>query len=515
MKHTIAIRLLTALLAGMLTISALACGKANVDQGNDSTTPSAEVTATEPEGSTTTEVTEVTTLYPDDLPEDLSYNGEIITFLYREEIAGEFYTEGIAGEIVNDAIYDSILSVEERFGIDIQAVLRKGHTTDVRAEYMDHIENLVMSGEDTYDWVDMMIGNATVRAQTGSYLNLLELKNLDLSKPWYIPDMEETVSVSDRLFFVSGDASLGYLKSAFCIYYNQKLGESYGVEDLNATVKAGKWTVEKVTQLATQTAKDLNGDGLLDLEDQLGFVVHDSNHPRGFVASTGIQLFTKNADGTHTFTFGSDRDHTVCTALSALKTATPGSFFFKGTNANVSQVADYQNISSMFTGDKIFMISAEMDDVVSCGYHAMDSAYGVLPYPKYDEAQESYYTSSRSTHNAFLMPVTCADPEMAAAVLEALSASNYQNVLPSYYEVVLKTKYATDSETSEIFDIIHDSMILDFGYTYDNALSNPVAVYTGVLNNIDSFASSVKAKAEVINKKYTQMLETIEAKCVN
>ena len=143
----------------------------------------------------------------------------------------------------------------------------------------------------------------------------------------------------------------------------------------------------------------------------------------------------------------------------------------------------------------------------------MEDSYGVLPYPKYDEAQENYYTSSRSTHNAFLMPVTCPEPEMAAAVLEALSASNYTKVLPNYFELALKTKYSADSETSEIFDIIHDSMVLDFGYTYDNAVGNPVGVFNNVLNNINAFSSTVKAQARMIDKLYAKMVETIESKC--
>ena len=504
-------RILALALAGLMTVTALACGKSG-DDTHDATT-TASTTATTDATTASTETTAATTKYIDDLPEDLTYEGKKVSFLYREEIAGEFWSENINGDIANDAIYDSIMEVEERFGVDIQATLRKGHTTNVRTEYMDHIDNQILAGEPAYDWVDQMIGKAPTRMQTGNFVNLLNLQNLDLSKPWYIPNMEETVSIAGRLFFVSGDASLGYLKSAFCIYVNQKLAENYGAGDLNALVKEGKWTVEKVAQLATQASQDLDSNGLFDLNDQLGFVSHDSNHPRGFIASTGITLFNKNEDGSHSYAFGTDRDHTICTALSTLKMSTPGSYFFNGTNANTNQIADYQKISSMFIGGQIMMISAEMDDVIACGYHEMEDAYGVLPYPKYDEAQENYYTSSRSTHNAFLMPISCPNPEMAAAVLEALSASNYTKVLPNYFELALKTKYSADSETSEIFDIIHDSMILDFGYTYDNAVGNPVAVFNNVLNNINSFSSTVKAQARMIDKLYTKMVETIESKC--
>lgn len=519
MKHQTATRLSALLLAGILMLSALACGKTQQDDPTGETTTaadtsvSADVTTTPPADTSATETTVATTKYIDDLPEDLTYEGKTVTFLYREEIQQEFWSDAMTGDVAGDAIYESILEVEERFGIDIQTVFRKGHIVNVRNEYMEHIDNQILAGDSTYDWVDLMIGNAPNRMSSGNFVNLLNLESIDFSKPWYIPNMVETVSILDRLYFVSGDSSLGYLKCAFCIYYNKDLGDRYGIEDLNAVVKSGKWTVEKVMQIASQACTDLNSDGKYNLDDQLGYVNHDNNHPRGFIASTGMQLFVKNTDGSHELVFGSDRDHSVCTALSKLQNETVGAYYTNVSNASATTGALYNEISSLFCSDRIFMISAEMGDVVDCGYHAMESTYGVLPFPKYDEAQESYYTSSRNTHNAFLMPVTCEDPEMAAAIMEALSAVKYQKVLPAFYEVVLKTKYSADSETAEIFDIIHDTMVLDFGYTYDNALNNPVAIYTNILKNVNNFASEIKAKSRVIEKVYDTYVEKIKTKC--
>ena len=456
--HTIK-RLFALMLAGLMLLTAFACGKSTEESTSAVTTTATTVdiaqgTTAPSEGTeTTVTTTEATTQYLDDLPEDLRYDGKTVTFLYREEIKSEFWAENYTGEVANDAIYKSISAVEERFGVNIEALFLKGHTTDVRTSYMDHIDNQILGGDCTYDWVDLMIGNAPVRMIQGNYINLLNLENLDLSKPWYIPNMEETVAVLDRLFFVSGDSSLGYLKCAFCIYYNKDLGEKYGVENLNEVVKSGKWTIEKVRQLATQTSTDLNGDGVLAIEDQLGFVNHDNNHRCGFVGSTNMQFFTPQEDGSHKFTFGTGRDHSVCTAISDLYYSTPGALLPNSSNASQSLLPLYNQISDYFRSDRIFMITAEMGDVVDCDFHSMSSTYSVLPYPKYDEEQENYYTTSRNTHNAFLMPNTCKDPEMAAAVLDALSAVKYQNALPAFYEVVLKTKYSADSETAETLQV--------------------------------------------------------------
>ena len=152
MKFTHMTRTLATLLALLMLCTAIGCGKAEPAEGTSQTTTAATEATAE-----STAATEATTRYPDDLPEDLSYNGQTVTFLYREEIAGEFYAESVNGDIVNDAIHESMLSVEERFGIDIQVMTRKGHTTDVRTEYLDHVDNQILAGDDTYDWVDMMM----------------------------------------------------------------------------------------------------------------------------------------------------------------------------------------------------------------------------------------------------------------------------------------------------------------------------------------------------------------------
>lgn len=507
-------RITAALLSFLMLCSVLACGKA--DTGEEATTTTA-LTTTAATASETTAEPQGDDLPPsitDDLPADLKFNNEVVTFLYREEVAGEFYSEAANGDIINDAVYESILAVEERLGVDIQTITRKGQTTDVRDEYLKHIVNQTIAGDDTYDWVDQMANFSGTQAVNGIYCNLLNLDYINLNKPWYISNMKETVTICDRLFFVAGDVSLGYLKSAFCIYYNRDKLEELNLEDPEELVRNGSWTLEKLKTYAIAGGQDLNSDGQFTLDDQLGFVSHDANHPRGFVASTGIDLYQKNADGSHTYIFGGERDHAACTALYELKKSTPGIYFYESTNAKQEGLADYAKISDMFIGGKIMMISAEMDDVIACGYHGMEDSYGVLPYPKLNEEQEQYRTSSRTTHNTFSMPITCKDPDMAAAVIEALSAVKYTKVRPTYCDVALKTKYSEDAEAAEIFDIIHGSMVLEFGYVYANNMSGvPMNLVLNLMNDVSRFSSAVRAESAMMEKLYNKMIKAIEEKC--
>ena len=112
--------------------------------------------------------------YPDDLPEDLNFGGKKVTFLYRAEISQEFYADSENGEVVNDAIYNSMRSVEDRLGVDINVVLRDGHYVSSRGEYINHIKSMITAGDPEYDWVDMMIGLATIEMSAGIFRNIAD-----------------------------------------------------------------------------------------------------------------------------------------------------------------------------------------------------------------------------------------------------------------------------------------------------------------------------------------------------
>lgn len=417
-------------------------------------------------------VSEETSVSPsaDDLPADLDLGGKTVTFLYREEKSGEFFAEAENADIVNDAIFKSMRSVEERLNVNIDVILRPGHFSEVRQEYMNHIKNIVASNESLYDWVDLMIGNAPVMMQSGIFKDLNKVKYLDFSKPYYLGGLIDNCLIDDKLFFTSGDASLGYLKCAFCLYFNQRLFDDYQLENPYELVDAGKWTMDKLMEISAAAASDLNSDGIYDINDNLGFVVHDNNHPWGFFESMGSSFYTRSADGGISFTYGSEHDIDVCDKVNKLFFGTIGSWFPDITNGLSTHMEKYNEISAKFASGNILIMTAELDDSV-VQLRDMKDAYGILPFPKFDETQKDYISAARNTHNSFSMPITCSDPDAAGAVLEALSSSNHQNVLPAYFETALKVKYSRDDDSARMYDLIRDGMILDFGYTYNNAVS--------------------------------------------
>ncbi len=501
MKHT------EKRLAALCILCAIlySCRTANTsDTKQESAFPEATI-----EGADTAQATETGSI--DDLPDTLNFDGGEVSFLYREEIANEFYTTELNGDVVNDAIYNSRIGVEDRLNVKLKTILKPGHLTDVRQSYMQDIIKTVIAGDVVYDWVDLMIGNASVMLQNGIFQDITPNEFIDLTKPYYLDGIIEDMSLDGKVYFLSGDASLGYLKCTYCYYVNLQTAENYGI-DIYEVVESGKWTIDKCMELTELSCTDLNGDGKYSEDDQLGFISHDLNHPKGFLSSLGGDMYKRDENGNWQFTFGKDRDDIMCNKLYTLFHDTNGFYAYNGTNAIPNQLAGYTALSEKFKAGSILGISAEMDDAVT-QYRDMEDSYGIIPYPKLNESQEKYHSISRNTHNSFSLTTVAKNPTMAGAVLEALSASNYTNVLPAYFETALKTKYSESTETARMFDLVKESTNLAFWYVFSNAIGSPDQLFLNcgvTAKSADIMASTVAAKQRSMEKALEEYMETVK-----
>ncbi len=426
-------------------------------------TPAGEPGSDAPADDTTTEA-ETSSPYADNLPE-LDLGGEKVTFLYRAESIGEFYVEESNGEIVDDAVHDSMRAVEERLNAKAEIITRDCIAD--RSAYRDHIVQTIQAGDDVYDWCDLMADELRYIVTLGVLADLKDVDYLDFDQPWWAKSLAEEATIGGKLFSLVGDYSLSFLKNTFCVYFNRTVAENFGIKasDLYSCVLDGKWTLDKAIEVSKKAVADLNGDGNYGLEDSLGFVMHDRYHLCGFATSTDVRYYTKNKSGEWQYSFGTEHDIAAIEKINQLFVGTTGNLLNWGTRTNTSGAVSYADFTNQFANDKVLMITAQMDDAAA-DLRDMRNDYGLLPFPKYDEKQADYYTSSRTTHSTMVMPITCSNPDRAGAFMEALAASNHQSVTPTYFELALKTKYSRDNESAVMYDLIHNSRVLSFSYIY-------------------------------------------------
>lgn len=94
----------------------------------------------------------------------------------------------------------------------------------------------------------------------------------------------------------------------------------------------------------------------------------------------------------------------------------------------------------------------------------MDSDFGILPYPKFDEAQENYV--SQDWGGLMCVPTSIQNPEMVGSVIELLAYFSEETVIPAYYDVTLDGKIARDEDTIAMLDIIFDTIAYEIGGNY-------------------------------------------------
>ena len=139
--------------------------------------------------------------------------------------------------------------------------------------------------------------------------------------------------------------------------------------------------------------------------------------------------------------------------------------------------------------------------------------YGVLPVPKYDEQQEDYRTCFG---NAASTLAICSNlsPERAAmvsAVLELLSAESYKQVVPVYYETVLKGHYSRDAADAEMYDRILDTFVFSFGFAWSSSSLGGISAIFRRLQPTYDIQNHIDSNKDAWEQKLADLLNALDA----
>lgn len=416
----------------------------------------------------------------------------------------EIFSEAEDGDVVNDAVFKRNRAIEERYNVKIAQYLVE--TIEQDACLVPHIRQTVMSGEDLYDLAFTTISNIGTLPREGLVYDLNGVKNINFTKNWWNQDVNDTLSVDGKLFFTSSDFSLRDKSRAYILTYNKEMVKQNNLDDPVSLVRENKWTIDRFGEMATQVAVDLNGDGEVNDTDQFGVGADSYNAFVTFVYGCGVNAVGKDENDIPVLTLNSDR---TVSAIDKVR-----SFF---TLKNVTVIpdqwegkVDYDHWSVSPKGFKEgrILFSTTFPHELK-GYSAdCVNDYGIIPYPKFDEAQEKYYTYADRFSMLFCIPLSCADPDFAGFMLEALSAESTDTSLKAYYEISCKTKYTYDADSAEMLDLTFDGIQYDLSRIYGISGINDVLVNIPPKRK-NSFASDyakIESKAQADIEKLIEDL---------
>lgn len=495
MKKTLAIVLAVLMLAATL----VACA-----QPGDSvdTTTAATVDTTAPTGDTntpadTTASADVTTEFvEDDIPEELNFNNATVSILYWSDVEKpEFEVLEQTGDIVNDAIYMRNLNTETRIKVDLNFIGTPGNFNNQKNFVSTALNSISSGGE--YDIFSGYSMTGATLAVNGYVQDMNALEYLDFDKPWWPASLVDQATINNKLYFASGDISTNMLHMMYVVFFNKQLIVDNSLESPYELVDGGKWTYEKMFELGSNVYADKNGDGTRDADDAYGLCTA-SIHYDAFFTGAGLNTVEKDSNDQLIISpsFNSEKTITllegVCTYMWESEDG------YHGSTGDV-----FARGNTIFTLDRSYMALNRKDDITF--------EYGIVPVPKFDEAQENYITCLGFPYSMYAISVASHNSDAAAATLECLGSEGYREVTPMLFETSMKLKYSSDNEASAMYDIIREGVSIDIGRIFCTELKN--FTYSTFRdrcsqNTPNAWASAYRAAEKQMNRVLSDINDT-------
>lgn len=469
------------LLAAALLISLIGCGGSGEETQTAETLPP----ETETEDAAEPETTILDTLPAEDLG-GMTFRMLGVSYPTRRN----FPTDEEAGEAVNEALAGRDTKVSEMLNIVIETQAEEKADTITKI-----VKDTVIAGDDVCDMVITDIAGSLMTLMTGGSLyDMRQMDNLSLAEKWWSYGMYENAAVNGRQYITMGDISPMKYYAPYCLAYNLDLGKDYGYTDLYDEVLSGRWTLDLFRTMTEDANHDLDGDGDIDRDDFLGYAhVNTKITAWAHYTGAGQVLSAANADGDIVIPIGDDNSVQVIEICREIMANTPD--FSAQDNPTMD----------MFMEDRALFFGNSYSNIIA-NFRDMESDFSVIPTPKYNEAQEHYFSFINTwTLGGVGVPATCRNPDAAGMVMETLGRVSYMEVRPAMYETNIKSKVARNEENAQVLDLIFDNTYIDCNGIFNIGGSANV-VGEAIMGQIE-FASSYAAVQNKIEAGIEELMQ--------
>jgi hypothetical protein len=422
-----------------------------------------------------------------DVPK-LDFNGSEFKILYPEWQLYRFYLNATEfnGSTVNDALYNRTLKVNDYLNVNI-TMETIGYIEAIEPQ----IKNAVMAGDNTYDMFITHCITGLIGIVSQNYaLDWNKVPYVDFSKPYWNQSFTETLTVYGKTPLASSDLLIA---DPNVIFFNKDIANDNNLEDPYQLVHDGKWTLDKMIEMASGVSVDLDGNGKFMKNDQYGIYTSLGWVETSFLYGCDQYICAKDDNGFPTLALNSEKTVNIIEKLYKL--------FCESNIAYTTDVSDlyidFENCHGLFY---ILGLAFAAD------YRETEVDYGILPFPKYDEVQENYI--SLNWGGLQCLPKTTSDLEMVGAVSEVLAYESREQVLPAYFDNLLGYKIARDKDSIEMLKIIFDNCVHDFGLNFSNHNDMMYIIANLMRNKSTDVASYIKSR----EKAFTKQIERIYLK---
>lgn len=420
------------------------------------------------------------------LDPSINLGGKVISIISSDDpwMKDEVSVEGTNGNPINDAIFQRNLNVEALLSTELDNILVSGGDYGV----IKQLKNT--AGPDCpYHIASAPAYTCFENTASGLFYNLYDVGNIDLDQPYWANKYNEEASIGNAQYFATGAISLSLRRFIFVTFFNKDLAENYGVEDLYQVVHDKRWTMEYQTNLVSNMYTELDGmDGQTE-GDSYGFLSDCQVFVDPYIASCDVKILVKDSDNFFVLEPETEKLDNMMQKIYNLYYKSGGSYIFHGDG----EYSQWTKITNKFTSGEATMVTHRLIAAESEEFRGMQSAYGILPIPKFDEDQQEYYSLAHDLFTVYgvVSSVNSIDLDDVGAVMEAMAIESYRVVTPAYYEVALKGKYSKDPQSWEMLDMIVNNLKINGGLLYTINISDITQKFRTAIKNQQSNTSTI------------------------
>lgn len=457
-----------------------------------------------------TDVSDAAKVFP---MEEKYFGDSTVTVLTRSGRYSQQFVpnEEFEGSVINVAVDSRNSFIEEKYGIRLEAVESSRPAAD--------IVTYITAETDDYDLVCDSVYNMVPQVVSNYFYSLNDL--LELNRPWWDQNANAYLTLSDKVFFVAGDAlftddmhtaGVIFNKEVYATQFEQQYGSLYDMVD------RGEWTYDVMHEMAKAFARPNDQGNWGDVDAYYGIVTD------GY---TGATMLT---NGSGTVTASKDENGNISLNVVSRRSVDAFSVVYDMlSNQNVSTYAErlrdkypdsyFGEISNMFlNGHALFQVGY-LSTLVDMKNNALadQTDPGVLPIPKFDKEQDGYFCGVNAYQSDVLgIPISVSDNlEATCYLLELLgyysgkdSRFGNDSVSSAFYETTLKLQSVTQDNDSRMIDLITSSRIYDLGGIF-NWGGRLIGIYSSCLyNNQNQLVSNWDSIQVAVE---TAMEETVQA----
>lgn len=391
---------------------------------------------------------------------DMNWRGATFCVLGQEGVNFEIARDERPDDVVGQAVYERNVALANKYNFFVLETLVAFPYDEMSVRYA--------AGEDFYDAVIYTPQYAARHAAEGYLLDLNSLPYTNLSHPSWNQSANEQLTIAGKTFFTVSDFMLTAKERSFVLHYNRELAIGAGKGYLENMVDNNTWTFDNFNSLVTEFSGDGNNDGKSgSAEDNYGVVCESIGSYSLFLYGGGFRL-SNNVDGVVTMA-GAGRDITQILERSASFALNNNVTYYPDLHHKDPQFGGnaYGSEMDIFTSGRALFLSAFLgttDDIIE----RADFEHAYMPYPKYDDKQENYYTMVNDIAPTVIsVPYSVADTEKSGFMLQAITEESTTTTYNAYFEDKCKLQNSIDQRSADMLDVILENVVFDIAYIYD------------------------------------------------